>query len=79
MLLAGLQDVGHEDVATGRGGFSLRSLKQGPSASYSIELQRLEAQDISIATAGEEHPLRASVLCSSLLSKPLQHLSIHLL
>ena len=26
MLVAGLQEVGHEDVATGRGGFSLRSL-----------------------------------------------------
>ena len=28
MLLAGLQEVGHEDVATGRGVFSLCSLKQ---------------------------------------------------
>ena len=28
MLLAGLQEVGHEDVATGRGVFSLRSLKE---------------------------------------------------
>ena len=30
ILLAGQQEVGHEDVATGRGAFSLRSL--GPSA-----------------------------------------------
>ncbi|QFK72996.1 hypothetical protein F7984_18060 [Pradoshia sp. D12] len=28
ILLAGLQDVGHEDVATGRGDFSLRSLNE---------------------------------------------------
>ena len=32
MLLAGLQDVGHEDVAAGRGDFSFRSFDQGPSA-----------------------------------------------
>ena len=28
MLVAGLQDVDHEDVATGRGVFSLRSFKE---------------------------------------------------
>ena len=32
MLLAGQQDVGHKDVATGCGVFSLRSLKRAPSA-----------------------------------------------
>ena len=51
MLLAGLQEVSHEDVATGRGALSLRSLVQATSAFLSIQLPGLGVRDIRIATA----------------------------
>ena len=56
MLVAGQQDVGHEDVATGSGALSLRSLRQAVSAFCVIQLQRLEAQDISIVSTGKNIP-----------------------
>ena len=52
MLVAGLHDVGHEDVAAGRGAFSLRSLNKALQLFISIQLQRLEAQDISMTCGG---------------------------
>ena len=54
MVLGDSQEVGHEDVATGRGGFSLRSLVQGPSALYEVRLQGLAARVISVAATGEK-------------------------
>ena len=54
MLLAGLQDVGHEDVTTGCGVFSLRSFIKATSALFVIRLRLLAPRDISVAAAGEK-------------------------
>ncbi len=74
MLLAGLQDVGHEDVATGRGAFSLRSLNEALQH-YGNPASEPRSSGHKHSLFGEEHPLRASVLCSSLLGKALQYYS----
>ncbi len=65
MLLAGLQDVGHEDVATGCGDFSLRSLNEPFQLFSVIQLRLLGARVISKYSAGEEPSLRVFVFCLS--------------
>ena len=47
MLFAGLQDVGHEDVAARRGGFSLRSFSRAISAFYCISNSILDNDTVS--------------------------------
>jgi hypothetical protein len=79
--MLGPQDAGHAGVATGRGGFSLRSsnlVKSPPHFSF-VQFRALAPRVIShLGIKGKERLLFLSVLCLSGLSKRPPHFVVQL-